>query len=129
MLYPGTRHLVHKRRAGQLCTCSICGQVVWPYPLPLSPTMRLVRGYPKSRARLDRRTRAVCFDPMLWCMSCAPRVVVEWWERWEEAATELLHTLPSIATDSEASHKSEPTTGEVSCMDADATLYNRAGSP
>ncbi len=131
MLYPGTRHLVRKRRAGQLCTCSICGQVVWPYPLPLSPTMRLVRGYPKSMARLDRRTRAVRFDPMLWCISCAPPVVVQWWARWEEAAAELLQTLPSIATDIEVSHESEPSIGDVPCAgtDADATVYDHAALP
>ncbi len=131
MLYLGTRHLVRKRRTGQLCTCSICGQVVWPYPLPLSPTMRLIRGYPKSRAMVDRRTRAVRFDPMLWCISCAPPVVVQWWARWEEAAAELLQALPSIATDNEAYHQSEPSRGEASCadVDADAIVYNRAALP
>ncbi len=125
MRYPGTRHLVHKRRAGQLCTCSICGQVVWPYPLPLSPAMRLVRGYPRARARLDRRTKTVCFDPMLWCMTCAPPVVIAWWTRWEEAAAELLETLPSIATDVEPSHRSEPSTDATPC----AHVYQRAARP
>ena len=126
MLQPRNRHLVRKRHAGQLCTCSECGQVVWPYPLPLSPAMRLVRGYPKSRARLDIRTRALRFDPMLWCISCAPLIVVQWWTRWEEAAAELLQNLPSIATDVKMPDESESFTDELPRVgaDDDSSLHN-----
>ena len=119
------RRRVRTRRAGQPCTCSVCGQMVWPYPLPLSPAMRLVRGYPRARARLDKRTKTVRFDPLLWCMSCAPPVVIAWWTRWEDAAAELLETLPSIATDVEPSHQSEPSTDATPC----AHVYQRAARP
>ncbi len=101
MHQPGTHQTVRKRPADQLCRCSVCGNVVWPYPLPLSPAMRLVRGYPRSRAALDRQTHTLYFDPLLWCSSCAPPLVVQWWIRWEQMAAELLKTLPSIPTDVE----------------------------
>ncbi len=125
MLDSGPRQRVRTRRAGQTCTCSVCGQIVWPYPLPLSPAMRLVRGYPRARARLDKRTKTVRFDPLLWCMSCAPPIVVQWWTRWEAAAAELLETLPSIATDVEPSRQSDLRTDATPC----APVYQRAARP
>ncbi len=94
-----TRLIVRRRRArtccaGHPCRCSVCGQPVYPYPLPLSPAMRLVRGYPAAHAELDRRARAVRFDARIRCVSCTPPVVVQWWRRWEEMAADLLATLP-----------------------------------
>jgi len=110
--------------------------VVWPYPLPLSPAMRLVRGYPRSRAELDRRAQAVHFDPLLWCASCAPPLVVQWWIRWERMAVELLETLPSIPADVDAAGEADAGEAELSTDEgpgvsvaAEATVYNGAALP
>jgi len=123
-----SRQTVRKRPTGQLCRCSVCGDVVWPYPLPLSPVMRLTRGYPRVRAELDRRARPVRFDPMLWCDSCAPPLVVKWWIRWERMAADLLQTLPSIPADVEASSEADkaeaPTTeAPYAGAHAEAAVY------
>jgi len=130
------RRLPRKHPAGHICACSICGQVVWPYPLPLCPALRLPRGYPKSQATLDQRTRTLHFDPLLWCSSCAPPLVVQWWIRWERMAAELLQNLPSIPDDVEAASEAdadaaEPSTDEVVCVDTDdkAAVYNHAALP
>ena len=130
------RRLVRKRPAGHICTCSVCGQVVWPYPLPLWPALRLPRGYPKSQATLDRHTRTLHFDPLLWCSACAPSLVVQWWIRWERMAAELLETLPSIPADVEApcevaADEAEPSTDEVVCVGTDdgAAVYNGVALP
>ena len=126
-------HTACKRLAGQICRCSECGQVVWPYPLPLSPALRLARGYPKSRAALDRRAQAVRFDPMLWCDSCAPSLVVQWWIRWERMAAELLETLPSLPGDGvKESQETEWSADEargVGATAASASVYNQVGLP
>ncbi len=136
MQQPGTRRIARNHPADQLCRCCICGEVVWPYPLPLSPAMHLVRGYPKSQAGLDRRTHALYFDPLLWCSACAPPLVVQWWIRWERMAAELLETLPSIPADVEApsgvgADEAERSTDGVPCVNADsadieieAVVYN-----
>jgi len=129
-----SRQTVRKRPTGQLCRCSVCGDVVWPYPLPLSPVMRLTRGYPRVRAEMDRRARPVRFDPLLWCDSCAPPLVVQWWIRWERMAAELLETLPSIPADVEAPGEpdaDEAATDEVVCVGTDdgTAVYNRAALP
>jgi hypothetical protein len=136
MLQRSSRQIVRKRLVGQICRCSECGQVVWPYPLPLWPALRLPRGYPKSQATLDRRTRTLHFDPLLWCSACAPPLVVQWWIRWERMAADLLQTLPSIPADVEvpcegAVDEAEPSTGEVVCVNTDdkAAVYNHAALP
>jgi len=136
MQQPGTRRVGHKRPADHVCRCSVCGEVVWPYPLPLWPALRLPRGYPRSQAGLDRRTRTLHFDPLLWCSSCAPPLVVQWWIRWERMAADLLQTLPSIPADVEApsevdADEAELSTDEVSCVsvDAEVAVYNCLASP
>ena len=95
--------------------------------------MHLARGYPKSRAELDRGTWTLRFDPLLWCDSCAPPLVVKWWIRWERMAADLLQTLPSIPADVAApcevvADAAEPSTDEVVCVDTDdkAAVYNHA---
>lgn len=88
------RRLARKGHMGSPCACAVCGQPVYPYPLPLSPAMRLVRGYPGAHAELDRCARAVRFDARMRCVACTPPVVVQWWRRWEEMAADLLATLP-----------------------------------
>jgi len=108
--------------------------VVWPYPLPLWPALRLPRGYPKSQANLDRRTWTLYFDPLLWCDSCAPPLVVQWWIRWERMAAELLETLPSIPADVEVPGEAEideakSSTPETPCMGVQAAVYNRMALP
>ncbi len=125
-----------RRSMGRICRCCECGQVVWPYPLPLSPTMHLARGYPKSRAELDRGTWTLRFDPLLWCDSCAPPLVVKWWIRWERMAAELLETLPSIPADVEGlsgsdADAAELAAGEVPCTGADVkvAVCNRVALP
>jgi len=96
--------------------------------------MRLTRGYPRVRAELDRRARPVRFDPLLWCDSCAPPLVVQWWIRWERMAAELLETLPSIPADVEA--PGEPDADEAAtdgghCAGTDdmVAVYNRMALP
>jgi len=130
---PRTRHgqMARSRSTSRICKCSECGQVVWPFPLPLSPAMRLVRGYPRVRAGQDRRARVVRFDPLLWCDACAPPLVVQWWIRWERMAAELLLTLPSIPDDVEASDEADAdeaalSTNDVSGVgvDAEAAVYS-----
>lgn len=132
MQHPRTCRVALKRSAEHVCRCSVCGAVVWPYPLPLSPELHLVRGYPRARASLDRRTWTLRFDPLLWCSACAPPLVVQWWIRWERMASELLETLPSIPDDVEAAGEANPNAGELSTdvtpgarVDAKATVYNR----
>ncbi len=133
---PASGQGTRRRSTGRICRCSECGQVVWPYPLPLWPALRLPRGYPKSQANLDRRTRTLYFDPLLWCSACAPPLVVQWWIRWERMATELLLTLPSIPADVEepseaGTGEAEPSTDRVLCVSADdeATVCNHAALP
>jgi len=129
---PGQR--ARKRSTGRICRCSECGRVVWPYPLPLSPAMRLTRGYPRVRAELDRRAQPMRFDPLLWCDACAPPLVVQWWIRWERMAAELLQTLPSIPADVEAPGQADE--AEVSSdempwpgINDGVAVYNRAALP
>jgi len=76
----------------------------------------------------------VRFDPLLWCDSCAPPLVVQWWIRWERMAAELLETLPSIPADVEAPGEpdaDEAATDEVVCVGTDdgTAVYNRAALP
>ena len=131
---PASGQGTRRRSTGRICRCSECGQVVWPYPLPLWPALRLPRGYPKSQANLDRRTWTLYFDPLLWCDSCAPPLVVQWWIRWERMAAELLETLPSIPADVEVPGEAEiddaePSTAEAPCMGAEAAVYNQLALP
>jgi len=125
-----SRQIVRKRLSGQICRCSECGRVVWPYPLPISPAMRLARGYPKARAALDRRAQAVRFAPILWCDSCAPLLVVQWWIRWERMADELLETLPSIPAagvkDLTKADLSADEAHRIGATDASAAGYSRS---
>ncbi len=136
MQQPETRRVRRKRPTDHVCRCSVCGDMVWPYPLPLWPALRLPRGYPKSHASLDRRTWTLHFDPLLWCSACAPPLVVQWWIRWERMAAELLQTLPSIPADVEAprevdADEAEPSTDEVVCVGTDdgAAVYNGVALP
>jgi len=76
----------------------------------------------------------VRFDPMLWCDSCAPPLVVKWWIRWERMAAELLQTLPSIPTDVEVpgeADEAEASSDEMPCLGIDdgADAYNRVALP
>ncbi len=136
MLRHSFRRPVRKRRAGVICRCSECGQVVWPYPLPLWPALRLARGYPKSQAGVDRRTETLYFDPLLWCSACAPPLVVQWWIRWERMAAELLQTLPSIPDDVEAIGEADADEAELSAdtvsvasADAETAVYSPLARP
>jgi len=133
---PASDQGTRRRSTGRICRCSECGQVVWPYPLPLWPALRLPRGYPKSQANLDRRTRTLYFDPLLWCSACAPPLVVQWWIRWERMAAELLLTLPSIPDDVEAPDEADTDEAALSTkdvprvgVDAEVVVYSPVALP